>query len=217
MRPFNNKKFLLYFLSVFTLAVAAPAKAATLSFFCITNNSAGNCAIGESQLSVNVSTYGTNQARFDFLNVGADASSITDVYFDDGALLGIATIVNGPGVSFSQGASPPNLPGGNNVTPPFQVTEGFLADSDPSVTVNGVNPGETLGIIFDLQTGKTFSDVLADLADGSLRIGMRAQAFAGGGGESFVNYPVPIPAAVWLFGSGLLGLVGSARRNRKNG
>jgi len=28
--------------------------------------------------------------------------------------------------------------------------------------------------------------------------------------------PIPIPAAVWLFGSGLLGLVGVARRRRRN-
>jgi hypothetical protein len=27
---------------------------------------------------------------------------------------------------------------------------------------------------------------------------------------------VPVPAAVWLFGSGLLGLVGIARRKKKN-
>ena len=27
--------------------------------------------------------------------------------------------------------------------------------------------------------------------------------------------PVPVPAAVWLFGSGLLGLVGLARRKKK--
>ena len=34
-----------------------------------------------------------------------------------------------------------------------------------------------------------------------------------GGGSDFVG-AVPIPAAVWLFGSGLLGLVGIARRRR---
>jgi hypothetical protein len=33
--------------------------------------------------------------------------------------------------------------------------------------------------------------------------------------ESFVQTPVPVPAAVWLFGSGLLGLIGLARRKRK--
>ena len=32
--------------------------------------------------------------------------------------------------------------------------------------------------------------------------------------EGIVNSPVPVPAAVWLFGSGLLGLVGIARRKK---
>lgn len=30
-----------------------------------------------------------------------------------------------------------------------------------------------------------------------------------------MTHPVPVPAAVWLFGSGLLGLVGLTRRNKK--
>jgi len=34
------------------------------------------------------------------------------------------------------------------------------------------------------------------------------QIFSG----DIVNQPVPIPAAVWLFGAGLIGLVGVARR-----
>jgi hypothetical protein len=34
--------------------------------------------------------------------------------------------------------------------------------------------------------------------------------------ESFTVSLVPIPAAVWLFGSGLIGLVGIARRRRRN-
>lgn len=40
-------------------------------------------------------------------------------------------------------------------------------------------------------------------------------------GESFsytqsmyLNQPVPVPAAVWLFGSGLIGLIGVARRKQ---
>jgi hypothetical protein len=32
--------------------------------------------------------------------------------------------------------------------------------------------------------------------------------------ESIASSPVPIPAAAWLFGSGLLGLIGLARRKR---
>jgi hypothetical protein len=36
------------------------------------------------------------------------------------------------------------------------------------------------------------------------------QIFSG----DIVNQPVPVPAAVWLFGSGLLGLVGIARRKK---
>jgi hypothetical protein len=37
----------------------------------------------------------------------------------------------------------------------------------------------------------------------------------GGGDENNPPNEVPVPAAVWLFGSGLLGLVGVARRSRK--
>ena len=61
-----------------------------------------------------------------------------------------------------------------------------------------------------------YADVIAELTDGRLRIGLHVQGFGNGGSESFVNNPVPVPAAVWLFGSGLIGLVGVARRKRRN-
>lgn len=209
-----KKKLWVYLLAILVFA-AAPARAATLSFFCITDNLAADCATGESQLTVNVTDPGGNKVLFHFKNSGPNASSITDAYFDDGSLLGLSLITNGPGVSFSQDASPPNLPGGNNVSPPFQVTAGFLADSNPPAQPNGVNPGEWLKITFDLQSGRNFADVITELTDGSLRIGIHVQGFASGGSESFVNSPVPLPAAVWLFGSGLLGL-GAFARWRKN-
>lgn len=205
------------------LAFANVANAITIDFGCITNNdiAGGDCAIGEAQLSVEMTDIGGNQVLFTFINSGPVASSIEGVYFDDGTLLEIASLIDADegsggdtGVDFTAGtASPPELPGGNTITPAFITTAGFLADSDPAVSLNGVNPGESLGVVFDLITGVTFADTVNALGT-DLRIGIHVIAFDSGGSESFVNTLVPVPAAVWLFGSGLLGLVGVARRRR---
>jgi len=209
-------------------AMAMPAlwsvgvSAVILDFNCITGNSGGDCTIGESQLSVDVSDPGGNQVLFSFFNTGPDQSTISEVYFDDGTLLGLASLIDkddGVGgdtnVDFTQGATPPDLPGGNSITPAFQVTAGFLADADNPAPKWGVSPGESLGIIFNLQLGGSFADILTELGNGDLRIGLHVINFTNGGSESFVNNPVPVPAAVWLFGSGLLGLVGVARRKKR--
>lgn len=116
-------------------------------------------------------------------------------------------------MDFTQGANPPDLPGGNNINPSFQITAGFLADADNPVPKWGVSSGQWLGVIFDLQGAQTYDDVIAELTDGSLRIGMHVINFENGGSESFVNNAVPVPAAVWL-GSGLLGLMALARRRK---
>jgi hypothetical protein len=189
------------------------AQAVTLSFFCITNNNAGNCGIGEAQLTVDVTDLGSGSVNFRFNNSGPAVSSITEVYFDDGTLLGLSSVLHSAGDPWTGGsASPPNLPGGNLIDPPFVATAGFLAESDPPPPHNGVRPGEWLDVIFALNG--TYSDVIDELTDGRLRIGMHVIAFSSGGSESFVNNPVPVPAAVWLLGSGLLGLVGVARRRK---
>lgn len=197
-----------FFIIIVVLAVAcwAPAASAiTYSFFNITNNNADDVATA-GQYLVDVTAAGA-QVQFIFTNSGPAASSIADIYFDDGSLLGIANIINGPGVSFSQGASPANLPGGNAIFPQFETTVGFLADSDSPVQPNGVNPGEFVKIVFDLKGGQSFADVLDELSNRDLRIGIHVQGFAGDGSESFINNGiVPIPPTALLLGSGLLGL-----------
>jgi hypothetical protein len=100
--------------------------------------------------------------------------------------------------------------------PAFNVTGMFKADADNPSPAKGINPGEWLGIFFALQSGQTYADVINDLATGELRVGLHVQAFSGGGSESFVNTPVPLPAAIWLFGGGLLGLMGLIRRRKSN-
>jgi hypothetical protein len=183
--------------------------------------------IGEAQLFVELFDL-TTQVEFHFTNTGPAACSITDVYFDNGTLLGIASIDNSStGVSFSQLASPGDLPGGNNLVPPFVTTTGFSADSDPPAQPNGVNPGEYLGIIFDLQLGGIFQNIIDELATGELRIGIHVQGFASTGSEAFVNNgivngngngnggngKIPAPGAVLLSSIGL-GFVSWLRRRK---
>lgn len=198
------------------------AASTTYGFYGITLNdtSGGAVADGEANLSVEVIDLGGNQVQFKFFNYST--SSLTDVYFDDGTLLGIASITDsGTGVSFSQVAAPGNLPGANLATPPFVTTADFSADSNPSVSLNGVAQGEWVAITFDLLSGKTYVDTLAALNGGSdLRIGVHVQSYVIGTesySESFINNPVPVPEAetyaMMLAG---LGLVGWAARRRKH-
>lgn len=203
------------------LSLSFEALADTFTFENITHNSIVDATIGESQLFVDVTAApgDPTQAVFTFRNVGPLASSICDIYFDDGPLLGIASVANGAGVDFEEIASPPNLPGGNTLSPPFETTKGFSAQSTPPTQPNGVNPGESVVITFDLKNNATFDDVLAAIQDGTVRIGIHVQGFADGDSESFVNgtddvrHRVPEPGSAV---AGLFGLAVLLRRRRRS-
>lgn len=190
----------------------AAAMLATYDFEGITNNSTTNTLIGETQLSFTLSESG-GRAVFTFNNSGSAASSVTDIYFDDpmpAILASIFSISNSTGVSFSEGASPGDLPGGND--PLYSFSADFSADSDSPAQPNGVNPGEYVAISFDLLSGFTVQHVAAQLDSGDLRVGIHVQGFANGGSESFINNPggpstaIPEPSVLLLFAIGLCGL-----------
>lgn len=216
-------------LAALALCAVAPARAELVSFgfHCISSGVSAACATGQSQFVLDVtdvfSGSSAGQVLFTFRNTGPAASSITDLYFDDGTLLGIAAVRNSAGTNFSQGAAPGNLPGGNSMTPQFQTTAGFSADSNPPTQPNGANPGEQIAIVFNTVNGKTLFDVVAALNGAAvdeggapaLRVGLHAQGFANGDSASFVNNPssvVPLPASAWLLLSGLIPIVARLRR-----
>lgn len=211
---------------------AAPAQALQFKFDNITNNNATNALAGETQLFLDVTdasgteNLSATQALFKFSNAGPAASSITQIYFQDlgNALLNIATngiADSGAGVSFSVATGNLNLPGGNSITPNF--TEEFGIKADNPVQPNGVNPGEWVSVLFNLNSGKTLQNVFNDLGNGPLRVGFHVQGFANGGSEAFVNLAQPVvpppvqsvPEPATLVGLGLVaGALATSRRRK---
>lgn len=191
------------------LALAAfTAEAQNYSFSCITNNNAADCATGQTQFSLSVTDTGS-VVNFTFANSGPGASSITDIYFDWATSMtplttGVLTD-SGAGVSFSWGASPPNLPGGSSIG---FVTD-LAADSNSPAQPMGVNPGEWLNVAFT-----TDQDLIAALNSGALRVGIHTQGYVGGGSESLVVSPIPEPETYAMLAAGLA-LLGWQVRRRK--
>lgn len=200
---------------------ATAAVVATMGFDGVSNNSVGNINAGEAQLTVALETVDTNpsQVRFTFRNTGAAAMSITDLYWDQlyQRLANIASFTDsGAGVDFGIEASPDNLPSGNSVN----FIADISADSNSPAQPNGVNPGEFVSVLMNLNVGHSVSSVVSDLQLGVLRVGIHVQGYANGGSEAFVNtgptivgpIPAPEPGAIGLFGLGLLAIGLRTRR-----
>jgi len=113
---------------------------------------------------VEVTEGGSNRALFMFTNTGPEACSITDVFFADGDLFGTdVDIESSPGVSFTEGSSPPILSGAPQ---DFKTSQFFSADSVEPPPDNGVEAGypvEWLRILFNLQSDREFDEVLTEL------------------------------------------------------
>lgn len=219
-------------MGIAALLVSAGMAAANpiLSFTSISNNNAADAAAGEAQLRVELIASG-GTLGFKFTNIGSVASAITDIYFDDRAgSLTTPLVITGSGtsgptpVSFVQFASPSNLPGGGSLSPAFETTAGFLAESTAPPSKNGV--GNTAGgeewVTLTFNLSSNFADVMTAITNGGLRIGLHVQGFPGGGSESFVNSvpppPPPPPPVIPLPGASALALGGllavGARRRR---
>ena len=189
---------------VLMLAVLSASADYIYSFKNVSANSVADAAIGESQLSFTVSEFGSDQVLFTFANAGPAPSSICDIYFDDDAVSLIFNDFQYPtaGVKFTIGATPPDLPSGGSFSSDYSY------DSDSPVQPNGINPGESLGLLFTLANNIDFNSIISSLNSRDIQVGIHVQGFADEGSESFIN-KVPEPASVSFLAMGFLSLLGA--------
>jgi hypothetical protein len=195
---------------VFALLCAASVQATpvTFAFDRITANCPANI---EGQLFVDV-TATQSGVNFNFRNAGPTLSTISEIYFYDGALLGIYSIDDSlPNVDFE------NL--GANVTPnnlpdykPDKLVLKLLAATE-AVTpepANGVKPGEWVSVGFTLKSGKTYQNLLDDMAAGEVSIGIHVKAINCAVNssqvetlsDSFISTAIPEPMTLAILGLG---------------
>jgi PEP-CTERM motif len=179
----------------------AQAQATNGSFDCITDNSTASCSQGESTLSWDWD--GGSLFRI-FNTVGG--GYVSEVYFDlvTGMDASFNAGASSTGVSFTAGARPARLPGGNAVG--FTSDEGFDSNNRRR---EGINGGEHAAFTVT-GTGGSFGFLS----------GLHVRSLIGGESESFVTVstpitpPIPEPStyALMLAGLSVIGFVARRRR-----
>ena len=193
--------------------ISFTAQAATYNF---TQYSANGNVDVSSQLSVDIIDNGIDGALFTFFNDVGIASSITQVVFGDAVPLfsSIAYTGSFDGVNFSNSGTSGNDYGFNKT----------FASSTVSGTNDGVNAaGEWISYTGIYDTNQDYSTLLAAILADNFNIGLHIQSIGqAGGSEKYVmndqpgpggfGNPVPLPAALWLFGPALLGFMGLRKK-----
>jgi len=219
VKPYRyRKKSMKHIATVFTCLLlfwSVSSSAAIYNFSCGTNNSVANCNLSEDYLSLEVLDTSLG-ASFTLTNSGPLTSHLKKVWIDDDAgILDISSSVKtqSAGVNFQNISTSTRNIGGLN----------FVAEGEARKignTANGVTSGvllyEWLTYDFVLTGSNTFDLLIAALDAGTLSVGVHVGSYADGGSEKLGTSvsAVPVPAAIWLFGTGLLGLIGFSKHRK---
>ncbi|MGD2056488.1 MAG: hypothetical protein PVJ15_06745 [Gammaproteobacteria bacterium] len=181
---------------LFTAGDSRPVSGIRLGFDNITYCREDPCEC-PSNCYLDVTDISTRQVSFTLINREPDNCCITEIYFNDGDLLSITVQV----VMDTDASEDPShirlSPSGKHESTPrpyhdsttFQAVRSRPEAAESEAMLDGICRNESLGIVFDLQPGISFADIISALSRGKLNIGINVQDTETGGSRLFINTP----------------------------
>ena len=209
-------KYIVIIVSAVSVLFSLTLQAATLQLSVFENHA------GAFSGTVDIALIDANTVVTTFNNTSMlDGPVIESLYFESGVADWLSapvwTNTDAPGnnkddIVFKQASKSSGAPGGQNIDWAVNHKSGATAyklDASSPSPFNGLNSGESLQIEWDF-TGN-FDMFIADINGADSRFSVHVHDCFGSHSCSAVS-AVPVPAAVWLFSSGFVALLGLARR-----